>query len=211
MATEHAHAGVHFDHNENIDHQGNANFAIWLGLVSLTFMTATFVASNVYLREWSPSKFHLSTAPLLRDLPNVSVLLSIVSALLLLGAGVAFVKNRWVAFNALLGVSVLSYAAELIVQFNLMVWFTGASQQMATIYAPTAVIQFLLTFVCVILLAVAGWYASFPNKAKINSFFPAAMNVWLYAAASSIVILLMEDVISFGQFAAWCGQHLTGA
>lgn len=211
MSTDHGHAGgVHFDHNENIDHQGNANLATWAGLVSLTFMTGTFVASNVYLREWSPTKFHLESG-ILKDLPNVSVLLSIVSALLLLGASAFFVRNRWRAFNTLLALAVLSYVGELITQFNLMVWFAGQSQQVATIYAPTEVMQFLLTLVCVILLAAGGWYASFRNKDKINRFFPVAMNVWLYAAFAAIVILLMEDVISFGSFAAWCGQHLTGA
>jgi uncharacterized membrane protein YozB (DUF420 family) len=211
MATDHVHAGVQFDHNENIDHQGNANFATWAGLVSLTFLTGTFVASNVYLREWSPTKFNLNIGNVLKDLPYLSVLLSIVSALLLVVAAIFFVRNKWQAFNTLLALAGLSYVGELITQFNLMVWFSGVNQQAATIYAPTEVIQFLLTALCVIMLVVAGWYASFRNKGKINKFFPVAMNVWLYAAVSSILILLLEDVISFGQFAAWCGQHLTGA
>jgi uncharacterized membrane protein YozB (DUF420 family) len=207
MSTNHAQADVHFDHNENIDHQGNANLAVWLGLVALTFMTATFVACNVYLRGWAPSKFHLSDK-VLTDLPYVTVLLSIISVILLFVAASFFARDKWRAFNLVLALTTLVYIAQVMVEFNLMLWFAGYSKQVATIYAPTAVMEFALTVVCVILLVAAGWYASFANKRKINSFFPVGMNVWLYAAFSNVVILLVEDVMSVGQFAAWCGQHL---
>ncbi|KPV43889.1 hypothetical protein [Alicyclobacillus ferrooxydans] len=200
--------GAHINHHENIDSQGNANLAVWAGLVALTFMTATFVASNVYLRGWSPTKFVLKST-ILKDLPYYSVLLSVISAVLLVGAATFFVKDRWGAFNGTLGLATLFYIGLAAVQFQMMLRFGHASPQSATIYAPTAIVQFLLTVVGVILLAVAGWYSGFASKAKINAFFPVAMNVWLYTAASGIVILLLEDVLTVGQFAAWCGQHLT--
>ncbi|QSO54471.1 hypothetical protein JZ785_12310 [Alicyclobacillus curvatus] len=198
----------HFDHHENMDPQANANFATWAGLVALTFMTATFVASNVYLRGWSPTKFVLKSA-LLKDLPYYAVLLSILSAVILLVASQFFTRDKWRAFSLTLALGTLSYVALAAVQFQLMLRFGHASAQSATIYAPTAVIQFALTTVGVVLLAAAGWYTGFANKAKINAFFPVAMNVWLYSAMSGIVILLLEDVLTVGQFAAWCGQHLT--
>jgi uncharacterized membrane protein YozB (DUF420 family) len=198
----------HFDHHENMDPQANANFATWAGLVALTFMTATFVASNVYLRGWSPTKFVLKSA-LLKDLPYYAVLLSILSAVILLVASRFFTRDKWRAFSLTLALGTLSYVALAAVQFQLMLRFGHASAQSATIYAPTAVIQFALTTVGVVLLAAAGWYTGFANKAKINAFFPVAMNVWLYSAMSGIVILLLEDVLTVGQFAAWCGQHLT--
>lgn len=203
-----SHGPGHIDMHEGIDAQGNANFAVWCGLVALTFMTGTFVAANVYLRGWSPTKFNLKPS-LLTSLPDYSVLMAIVSAILLVIAGGFFVKNRWGAFNAMLGLSTLAYVAMTGIQFRLMLWLGHDSVQSATAYAPTAVVQFVLSCICVILLVVAGWYSSFASKTKVNRFFPVAMNVWLYTAFSSIVILLLENVLTIGQFAAWCGQHLT--
>jgi uncharacterized membrane protein YozB (DUF420 family) len=196
-------------HDENIDHQGNANLAVWLGLVSLTFMTATFVGTNLYLRGWSPSKFSLPMLPILRDVPYWDTLALLVAAILLFIAGALYTANRWKAFNGVLALATLVFVGVLIAQFDLMLRFSQSSQQITTIYAPTATIQFLLTLVCVIMFAFAGYYASYGNKAKINSYFPVAMNVWLYTIASGIMILFTEDVMSVGRFAAWCGQHLT--
>ncbi len=208
MAVEHAHANAHFDHNENIDHQGNANLATWAGLVALTFMTATFVATNVYLRGWDPAKFKLHDQ-YLTQLPYVTVLLSIVSAVLLFVAASFFKRDKWKAFNLTLALTTISFVVTTITQFRLMLWFANYSPQVGTIYAPTAAVEFLLDVLCVILLAVAGWYSGYGSKRKINQFFPVAMNVWLYTVISSVVILLVENVMTVGEFAAWCGQHLT--
>ncbi|GMA49673.1 hypothetical protein GCM10025857_10300 [Alicyclobacillus contaminans] len=208
MSDMHANSDAHIDHHENIDPQGNANLAVWLGLVSLTFMTATFVGSNVYLRKWSPSKFQLDNS-LLRNLPYVTVLLSVLAVLLLFVAAAFFKRDRWRPFRAVLALTTLVYLAQVIVQFNLMLWFAGYSKQVATIYAPTAVMEFLLSVVCIVLLAGVGWYSAYGNKRMVNGYFPVAMNVWLYTAFSNVVILLVENVVSVSQFAAWCGQHLT--
>ncbi|MCL6444079.1 MAG: hypothetical protein K6T83_11590 [Alicyclobacillus sp.] len=209
MAMHEAHVTGHHAHDENIDHQGNANLAIWLGLVALTFTTATFVGTNVYLRGWNPSKFDTLHAKLLIDLPYYDVLLLILGAILLFIGGGLFVKNRWSALRGVLALTTLVFVAVMVVQFRLTLWFAWSSPQIATIYAPTSAIEFLLSLVCVIMFAVAGWYASFGNKAKINAFFPVAMNVWLYTVVSAVVILLVENVMTVGQFAAWCGQHLS--
>jgi uncharacterized membrane protein YozB (DUF420 family) len=213
MAVDHAHAagGHHAHDDENLDHQGNANMAVWLGLVALTFTTASFVGTNVYLRGWNPSKFDVdfSSSLLLKDLPYWNVLLMLISAVFLLIAGSFFAKNMWRAFNAFLALATLSFIALLVCEFNLLIWFANFSRQVATIYAPTETIQLLLTFLCVILLVCAGWYSSFGNKLKINNLFPVAMNVWLYTIFSGIIIFFIEDVMSFGQFAAWCGIHIS--
>lgn len=208
MSTNPSSAGPHFDHHENIDPQGNANLAVWAGLVGLTFMTGTFVASNVYLRGWSPSKFGKLKPGLLTTLPDYVVLLSIISAILVFVAGALFVKDKWGPFRSVLALAVLSYFAMTGIQFRLMLWVGHYSKQAATIYAPTETIQFALSVVCVILLVVAGWYATFADKTKINAYFPVATNVWIYATLSNIVILLLEHVLTVGQFAAWCGQHV---
>lgn len=210
MAVNQAHAGEHRAHDENLDHQANGNLAVWLGLVALTFMTASFVGSNVYLRGWNPSKFDVrfKNQLLLQDIPFIHILLLLVSVVFLLIAGTFFVKNRWRAFNLMLALTTLAYVGVMITAFDMMIWFGNYSPQVATIYAPTETIQFLLSVICVVLLMIAGWYSSFGSKRKINSFFPVAMNVWMYTAFSSLVIWLMEDVVSIGQFAAWCGQHL---
>jgi len=208
MAVDHAHGAVLAHDDENLDHQGNANLAVWLGLMALTFMTASFVGSNVYLRGWNPGKFVLKSKEL-SDLPYFYTLFLLIAGILVLVAGALFVKNRWKAFNGVLAIAAIFFVAVMITEFQLMLWFSNYSKQIATIYTPTLVIQLILSIICVILVIIAGWYASFANKKKLNSFFPVAMNVWIYTVLSSIVILLMEDVMTFGQFAAWCGQHLT--
>lgn len=208
MSTDQSSAGTHFDHHENIDPQGNANLAVWAGLVALTFMTGTFVAANIYLRGWSPTKFGKLTPGLLTTLPDYAVLLSIVSTILVLIAGAFFVKDKWGPFKGVLALATLSYFAITAIQFRLMLWVGHYSPQAATIYAPTEVTQFVLSALCVILLVVAGWYTGFADKAKINAYFPVATNVWIYTTLSSVVILLLEHVLTVGQFAAWCGQHI---
>lgn len=199
----------HQPHDDNIDHQGNLNLAMWLGMVSVTFITASFVATNLYLRGWSPTKFDVSLAPILKDVPYYDTLFQLLAAILLFVSGGFFTKNRWKAFNAVLALVTILFVGVLIAQFELMIRFGNASVQVATIYTPTAVIQFLVTLVCVVLCVVTGWYASFANKRRVDYFFPAAMNVWLYSIASGVVILLTEDVMSVGRFAAWCGMHLS--
>ncbi|WP_067931746.1 hypothetical protein [Alicyclobacillus kakegawensis] len=193
-------------HDERIDPQANANLAVWLGLAALTFMAAVFVASNVYLRGWNPSKFTLNNQ-LLTDLPYWDTLILIVSGVLVLVAATFFARDRWQAFNAVLALAVLSWVATTLIQFRLMLWFAGYNQQIKTIDWPTSMIVFALTFISTVLIAIAGWYASFANKAKVNAFFPVAMNVWLYTVMFGIVVLLMERVLTVGQFAAWCGLH----
>lgn len=207
VAVNHAHSGGHGAHDENLDHQGNANLAIWLGLLALTFMYATFVASNVYLRGWDPQKFTLNSS-VLKDLPYYNTLVLIVSGLLFVLAGTFFVKNQWRAFTSVLALSTLAWVAVLLTQFQLMIQFIKFSPQIGTIYGPTAVIQFLLELIGLILLAYAGWYVGYGNKKKIDQFFPVAMNVWIYTVVSTIVVLLLENVMTVGQFAAWCGQHV---
>jgi len=127
---------------------------------------------------------------------------------LLLVAASFFARDRWKAFNGVLALTTLSFAASALIEFRLMIWFADYNKQIATIYTPTAVIEFLLLLVCIVLLAVTGWYSGLGSKKKINQMFPVAMNVWLYAAFANVVILLVENVMTVGQFAAWCGQHL---
>jgi heme/copper-type cytochrome/quinol oxidase subunit 3 len=206
MAMESTQVHGHALHEEHIDHQGNANLAVWLGLVALTFMSAVFVASNVYLRGWSPARFTLKDR-LLTDLPYWDTVLLVVSGVLVLVAASFFARDRWRAFNGVLAIAVLSWVATTLIQFRLMIWFAGFSKQIKTIDWPTSMIVFGLTAISTILIAVAGWYASFANKSKINAFFPVAMNVWLYTVLFGIIVLLMEHVLTVGQFAAWCGLH----
>jgi uncharacterized membrane protein YozB (DUF420 family) len=202
----HGHGGHHAD--EHIDHQGNANLAVWLALSAVTFMSATFVATNVYLKVWTPSKFATHLSGLLQDLPYWVTVFLVLSGLSVVTAGALFLRDKWRAFNGVLAVTTVLYTVVLVLQFRLMLWFAGYNAQVATIYAPTAIIEFLLILVGVALLAVAGWYASYADKTKINQFFPVAMNVWIYSVLFGIAVLFMENVITVGQFAAWCGQHI---
>ncbi|GGJ01475.1 hypothetical protein GCM10010885_08370 [Alicyclobacillus cellulosilyticus] len=206
MAVQPVHG--HVAHDEHVDHQGNANLAVWLGLIALTFTTATFVATNVYLRAWSPAKFDLSPLKL-QGLPYQTMLFLLISGVLLFIAGAFFVRNAWHGFRVTLALTTLSFFAVLVLQFRIMVWFTYASKQIATIYTPSAFIEFALVVLSVILLAIGGWFASFASKRRINRFFPVAMNVWLYTVFAGIVMMLLENVMTVGEFAAWCGQHLT--
>lgn len=208
MAMEETQVHVHHVDDENLDRQANANLGVWFGLAALTFFSATWLASNVYLRGWSPTKFQLNNA-LLKDLPYLETLLLIVSGVLIFIAGAFFVKNKWTAFRAALALAVLSFVATAAVQFRMTIWLTGYSPQIRTIDAPSAAIGFLLSATSVVLLAVAGWYTSYGSRRKINQFFPVAVNVWIYTVMFGIIVLFLEDVITVGQFAAWCGLHVT--
>ncbi len=145
----------------------------------------------------------------LQDLPYFATLLLIVSGILCLIAGALFAKNRWPALNGVLALTVLSYIAVVGIELRLLLWFTFTSVQMRTAYAPTAFIELGVSVTSVVFLAVSGTYASYGNKARLNYFFPAAMNWWLYNALFGIVVLLVENVITVRSFVAWCGQHLT--
>lgn len=208
MAIQHAPEHGHIDHEENIDRQGNLVLGIWLGLCAITFTSASFVAANVYLRKWSPTKFTLPNSALLHDLPYYSTLMLIVSGILCLIAGTLFAKNKWKAFNGVLALTTLSFVAVVTIDLRLFLWFANGSPQVRTAYAPTAFMELGVSVTSLVLLAFAGWYASYGNKARINYYFPAVMNWWLYNAMFGIVVLLLENVITVGSFAAWCGQHI---
>jgi len=209
MSVHQASHGAGSEHAHAEDPVKNGLIGVWLGLVALTFFLAVWIGSNAYLRSWSPAKFSLS-AGAGQELPYWDTLVLIIACIVLFIAGSLFKKGAWRGFNAMLMLTAILFLAFTDIEFWLLQYFLSASVQVKTAYFATTAIQFTLGCLSVLLLIIAGVYASYRNKEKIRNFFPVVMNVWLYTVAISIVILLVTDVMTVGQFGAWCGTKLLG-
>ncbi|MDB5084767.1 MAG: hypothetical protein JWN30_1653 [Bacilli bacterium] len=201
-AAEHGHADAH--HMITHDTVKAANMGVFLGTVSFTFFSATAVACNVYLRSWSHDQFTLADRAL-KDLPYLDTLTLIVAGLLLLLAGRFFRTKSWRKFNVTMALAVPLYLIIGDVQYWIIDALSKQNSQIQTAYMGPALIEFALTVLSFILLVRVNWI----TREKLKTYFPICMNVWLYTIASSIIMLLITDVVNFGDMAAWCGTKLS--
>ena len=183
------------------------NMAVWLGLCAITFFYATFIATNVYLRGWSPGKFTLDQSRV-SNLPYYAVLELVLTFIVLLIAGALFRARKWKALNAALGAIGVLFVAYTLLQFQIVVMFSHMSPQVWTAYMPSSVIQLLLSLVCVVHVAWIGWRSTFRNRRPLQALFPLGMNWWMYSVITSVVTYLLTDVMTVGSITAWCGMHL---
>lgn len=183
------------------------NMATWLGICAITFFYATFIASNVYLRGWSPSKFTLDTSKV-GSLPYYSVLTLVLTFIVLLVAGGLFRSKKWRALNAVMAFIGLLFVAYVIMQFQLVVMYGQLSAQVWTAYMPSGVMQLLLALLSLVFVGWVGWRSTFRSKTAFRRLFPIGMNYWMYCVLTSVVTYLLTDVMSVGSIAQWCGAHL---
>jgi uncharacterized membrane protein YozB (DUF420 family) len=195
-------------HPSPAENRKNVNFATWLGLVSFTFFYGTAVASNAYLRSWSPEKFKIPTG-FAYETPYLATLVLLVIFPVLLLAGRYFKKREWKKLNRTFVVLVPLFVVYADLCFWLMHLLLQQSPQVRTAYFGISILQFGLACLSLVLIAVNGWFSTYRDDEPIRKYFPASMNVWLYTVVSAIVVLVITDVVNFGQFADWCGTKLT--
>jgi uncharacterized membrane protein YozB (DUF420 family) len=191
------------------ENRKNVNLATWLGLVGFTFFYGSSVASNVYLRSWSPEKFKLPTG-FAYDIPYYATLVLLIIIPFLFLAGRYFKKREWKKLNRTFIVLIPLFVIYADLCFWLMHLLLMQNAQVRTSYFGIAILQFGLACLSLILIAVNGWYSTYKDRDPIRKYFPASMNVWLYTIFSAIVVLFITDIVSFGQFADWCGTKITG-
>lgn len=200
-------AGHEPAHGHEHDVPKQQNMAIWLGLCALTFFYATFVASNVYLRGWSPAKFAMKQLQI-HNLPYLALLDLIACFIVMLVAGSYFKKKRWQALNRSLAVLGLLFVLYALFQFWIIGMFAAMSPQIWTAYMPAGVMQFLLAVTCIVYIGWVGWRSTLKDKTLLMRTFPLGMNFWMYTVISSVVVYLLTDVMTVGSIAQWCGMHL---
>ncbi|BCJ86869.1 hypothetical protein [Effusibacillus dendaii] len=186
----------------------NGQLAAWLGLTSFTFMMGTFVAANVYLRGWNPQVFGVQLPDEIKNLSYISTLVLIVTTVVLMIAGILFRNSSYKKFLGTMGFGALLYTAYLILQIELCVKYFQAGAAITTINATITIFQIITALVSLGFIAAVGWYGDSQNGKALRRLVPGAMAVWTYAVITGIVVLIITDVVSVGQFADWCGTRL---
>ncbi|GIM46687.1 hypothetical protein DNHGIG_22360 [Collibacillus ludicampi] len=208
MSSEHTvHGVIHEPLDPELIHR-NARLAVWLGLVSFTFFIATAVASNVYLRKWSPDKFTLQLAESPKEMLWLSIIVLLVCGILLLLAGGFFRADKWRSFNVAMSLITLCFFAYGLLQIWFIRFLVQQTPQIWTAYVGIAAIQVLLAAVSIILLIWAAFYTGFKNKQRLRAWVPVVMNVWLYTVIVGIVVIFLTDLMTVSEFADYCGVKL---
>lgn len=205
MSTEHA----MFERKQGAYVKDDAQLAAWLGLLSFTFFSGTFVAANVYLRGWNPDKFTLKLTGFAANLPYIAMLSLLVAAVLILIGGTFFKKRQYGKFQATLALSAIPLVAYGVMEAWMVVISIQQSVQAATIYATVDGLNVIVAAVAVAMLMAMGWKYSARNEEALIRLVPTAMTVIMYAVLLGLAILLITNVATVGGFMDWCGIPIT--
>ncbi|MFC4767052.1 hypothetical protein [Effusibacillus consociatus] len=187
----------------------NGQLAAWLGLISYTFFLATFVAANVYLRGWRPEVFGVKVPAEVSNLSYLSTLLLLVTGGILLIAGVLFRNGSYKKFLGTMSIGALLYSGYLLLQIQLLKKYIALGAAIATINATITGFQILITLTSLVFIAAVGWYGDSKDGKVLRRLVPGAMAVWMYSVVVGLVVMIVTDVVSVSEFAAWCGTRLT--
>jgi len=206
MSAHHAPDWVPHREGTGIKHDGT--FATWLSLISFTFFIGTFVAANVYLRGWNPEKFGVDFGAN-ANLPALTTIVLLVAGFILVLAGAAWRNEARKRFQLLMVLATLAFSAYAVMLMWLMVytWDLGAAAW--TTNLGIYFLQFVLALVDIAFLAFIGMAFSDRNEKKLQSLVSAGMSVFMYTVLIGLVVLLVTDMISIGEFAEWCGNRLS--
>lgn len=185
----------------------NGLFATWLGLISFTFFFGTFLAANAYLRGWSPEKFAINFNGNY-DLPGITTIILIVAGIVTLAGANAFRKGAMKQFQGLMVLSLLIFAGLAITQMRLLVFTYGHGPAAWTANLMIYIIQFALSITCICFLVAIGKFYSERNEKALRRLVPAAMSVFMYTIIMGVVVLVLTDMITIGQFTQWCGTKI---
>jgi uncharacterized membrane protein YozB (DUF420 family) len=198
------HSAGHGAHVPDHDVPKAENMGIWLGLTAFTFFYGTFIASNVYLRGWSPTKFALDQHKI-SNIPYYSIFDLIALFIVLIIAGSLFKAKKWKALNGVMALTGLLFVLYTLFQFWIIQMYGAMSPQIWTAYMPAGVLQLILAIASLVYIAWVGWRSTFKNKAPLQRVFTLGMNIWLYTVITSVATYLLTDVMTMGSIAQWCG------
>jgi uncharacterized membrane protein YozB (DUF420 family) len=177
----------------------------WLALISFTFLFATFIASNVYLRGWSPESFALNLSAEIKNIVYLNFIFTILSGILAIATGISYKKKKnslFLAFYILMGGAFLG---DLFLTGWMVTHYYHLGATAWTAYGMVEILMLLLDLVCVILF-LTGFFYMKKNKAKsLNRFIPGALTVWVYTMIMGIIVFIQCDVMQIEQFLEWCG------
>lgn len=201
------HAPDWVPHREGTGAKHDGILATWLSLCAFTFFLATFVASNVYLRAWSPEKFNVDFGAQ-ADLPGFTVIALLLAGFLAYFAGTSWKAGKRKAFMGFMVALTLVFFAYTALQMYLIAytWYLGAGAW--TAYLGIYVTQILLAFVIIGMLIAVAKYFGDRNEKQLRSLIPATITVIFYAVVTGLIVLVLTNMMSVGEFADWCGTKL---
>ncbi|HEU4963505.1 MAG TPA: hypothetical protein VFV52_06525 [Bacilli bacterium] len=201
------HAPDWVPHREGHGIKNDGVLATWLGLISFTFFIGTFIAANVYLRMWSPNNFTVDFAQN-ADLPAITTIVLIVAGFITVIAGSFHRQGAWKKFQVMMGLAALAFIAYAVLLLKLMGYTHSLGAAAWTTHMGIYVFQFGLVLVNLFMIAKIGILFSDRNQKSLNNWVPAAMSVFLYTVILGIIVLLVTDMISVGEFTEWCGKRI---
>jgi uncharacterized membrane protein YozB (DUF420 family) len=183
----------------------NGLLGVWLGLISVTFMFAVFIVSNVYLRGWSPDVFTITLPANVQNLVNYNVLLLVALGVFTLAGGISYKKRKdGIAFS-LLALAMLSAVGYVVIDWSLIQSYRALGPAAWTAYVIVQAILEILVLMCIVLYLRAFYFKMRNNEKALNRFIPGATAVWMYTVIMGLFVFVQCDVIQIGQFAEWCG------
>lgn len=180
----------------------------WLGLISFTFLFATFIASNVYLRGWSPETFSVNLPSQMQNIVYLNFLFTILAGALAIAMGISYKKKNNSLFLSLYGLMGAAFLGSMILTSWMIGQYHGMSAAAWTAYGMVEIFMLVLSVISLILFIIGIVYMIRRKKA-LNRFIPAALSVWVYTMIMGIVVFIQCDLMEVGQFLEWCGIKLT--
>jgi uncharacterized membrane protein YozB (DUF420 family) len=181
----------------------------WLGLISFTFLFATFIASNVYLRGWSPEIFSVNLPAEVQNIVYLNFLFTLLAGILSISAGIGYKKKKSTLFISLYVLMGMAFLGDMILTGWIINQYYGISSAAWTAYGMVEIFMFILDLISMILFVIGFFYMRPKKIQALNRFIPGALSVWVYTMIMGIVVFIQCDLIQIGQFLEWCGMKLT--
>lgn len=183
----------------------NGQLATWLGLISFTFLFATFIASNVYLRGWSSETFSVKLSTPLQNVVNITMLFTILAGILSLGVGISYKKRNNTLFSSFLILTGVSFLADIILTWVLINQYKAMGAAPWTTYGMVEIFMLALHVVSFVFFSFGLVYMLRNKGGVLNRFIPASLSVWIYTVLMGIIVFIQCNLVQIGQFAEWCG------
>lgn len=181
----------------------------WLGLISFTFLFATFIASNVYLRGWSPETFSVNLPGPVQNIVYLNFIFTILAGLLSIALGMSYKKKKNSLFISLYVLAAIAFLGDMILTGWIINHYYGMGASAWTAYGMVEIFMLILDVVSLVLFIVGFFYMNQKKSKSLNRFIPGALSVWVYTMIMGIIVFIQCDLIQIEQFLEWCGIKIT--